>query len=430
MRARSDTTTMGPGTGSGAILSVTTLFFAWGFATSIIDTLVPIVKSVFQLSYTEALLTQFAFFMAYGIVSLPAAALVSRLGFPRSIVLSIAVMILACLGMPLATQMNQYPLVLLSLFVLACGITALQVAANPLCALLGDPAGKHRRLTLSQAFNSLGTVLGPLVGSWFLLRGGVFDADAGAAATAEHVRESLHNIDAQFLVIAAGLALLALLIWVMRGRLNLAALSAEGGSVLAAFRSGWALAGALAIFLYVGAEVSIGSVMINFLEQGSTLGATAERAGHLLSLYWGGAMVGRFIGTAVLSRVEAGRLLTGVAAVAAVLCVVVFGSTGQVAAVCALAIGLFNAVMFPTIFTLTLERSAAPASATSGLLCMAIVGGALVPVLTGAVADRLGLGSAFLVPAVCYAGITLFALMGLLTRAGAARPGALGSAAH
>lgn len=417
-----------------ALVSVTTLFFAWGFATSIIDTLVPMVRSVFSLSFTEAMLTQFAFFLAYGVVSLPAALLVGRLGYPRAIVLSLGIMILACLGMPLATSLGHYSLVLVSLFVLACGITILQVSANPLCAQLGRTEDSHRRLTLSQAFNSLGTVVGPLVGSALLLSGGVFALGGDAASrTAEQVAQSLRRIDMQFLGIAAGIALLAALIWGMRRQLDRhggPAGASEGTSVMQAFRSAWAIFGAVAIFLYVGAEVSIGAAMINLLEQPQILNAPAATAGHLLSLYWGGAMVGRFIGSAVLTRVEAGKLLMLVAAVAGLLCVAVSGTTGTLAAVCALSIGLFNAVMFPTIFTLTLERSSAPPAATSGLLCMAIVGGAIVPLATGLLADRAGLNIAFLVPAACYAGIALFSVTGLLTRAGAgtSRRGVLATA--
>lgn len=410
-----------------ALASVTTLFFAWGFATSIIDTLVPMVRSVFSLSFTEAMLTQFAFFLAYGVVSLPAALLVGRLGYPRAIVLSLGIMILACLGMPLATSLGHYSLVLCSLFVLACGITILQVSANPLCAQLGRPEDSHRRLTLSQAFNSLGTVAGPLVGSALLLSGGVFaPGDGDAGRTAEQVAQSLRRIDMQFLGIAVGIALLAILIWSMRRQLERHGGRADGGqgaSVAQAFRSAWAVFGAVALFLYVGAEVSIGAAMINLLEQPQILDAPAATAGHLLSLYWGGAMVGRFIGSAVLSRVEAGRLLAVVAAVAGLLCLAVSGSTGVLAAVCALSIGLFNAVMFPTIFTLTLERSSAPPAATSGLLCMAIVGGAVVPLATGMLADHAGLSFAFLVPAACYAGIAVFSVTGLMTRARRAVPG-------
>lgn len=393
-----------------ALASVTTLFFAWGFVTSTIDALVPSVRSIFQLSYAQAMLTQFAYFLAYGLVSLPAAAIVARLGFARAIIVSLGIMVLGCLIIPLATLAGLYGLVLFALFVLAAGVTMLQVAANPLVAVLGPEASSHHRLTLTQAFNSLGTVLGPLMASAILLRGGVFGGGDAAAARSE----SLRNIDLQFLLVAAALVLLAAFLWRMRATLTTERTEqeSEGASVLEAFRSPWALFGALAIFVYVGAEVSIGSTMINFLEQPGVLGVSAERAGQLLSLYWGGAMVGRFIGSALLNRFAAGRLLALAAGVAALLCLTVVLAEGTGAAVAALAIGLFNSIMFPTIFTLTLERSTAHASATSGLLCMAIVGGALVPVTVGMVADRVGLATAYLVPMICYAVIVLFAATG------------------
>ena len=398
-----------------ALASVTTLFFAWGFVTSTIDALVPSVRSIFQLSYAEAMLTQFAYFLAYGLVSLPAAAIVARLGFARAIIVSLGIMVLGCLIIPLATLAGQYGLVLFALFVLAAGVTMLQVAANPLVAVLGPEESSHHRLTLTQAFNSLGTVLGPLMASAILLRGGVFGGDSENGSEAAAARaESLRNIDLQFLLVAAALVLLAAFLWRMRRTLTTERTEqeSEGASVLEAFRSPWALFGALAIFVYVGAEVSIGSTMINFLEQPGVLGVSAERAGQLLSLYWGGAMVGRFIGSALLNRFAAGRLLALAAGVAALLCLTVVLAEGTSAAAAALAIGLFNSIMFPTIFTLTLERSTAHASATSGLLCMAIVGGALLPVTVGMVADRVGLATAYLVPMICYVVIALFAATG------------------
>lgn len=402
-----------------ALASVTTLFFAWGFVTSTIDALVPSVRSIFQLSYAEAMLTQFAYFLAYGLVSLPAAAIVSRLGFARAIIVSLGIMVLGCLIIPLATLAGQYGLVLLALFVLAAGVTILQVAANPLVAVLGPEESSHHRLTLTQAFNSLGTVLGPLMASAILLRGGVFGSDPATGATEAARAESLRNIDTQFLLVAGALVLLALFLWRMRAVLTTprSEAEAESTSVLEAFHSPWALFGALAIFVYVGAEVSIGSTMINFLEQPGVLGVSPERAGQLLSLYWGGAMVGRFVGSFLLQHISAGRLLTVAAVVAALLCLMVVSTEGATAAVAALAIGLFNSIMFPTIFTLTLERSTAHASATSGLLCMAIVGGALLPVTVGAVADAVGLATAYLVPMACYGIIALFAATGRPARA-------------
>ena len=398
-----------------ALMAVTTLFFAWGFITSMIDPLIPSVRAIFSLTYAQSMLTQFAFFLAYGIVSLPAAALVARLGYSRAVICALAAMLVGCLIIPLATKVEHYELVLLALFVIASGITVLQVAANPLAAALGTPERSHLRLTLSQAFNSLGTVIGPYLGAALMLRGGVFDAADGKTSAAALRAVSLHNIDTSFLLIAAMIAALGLFIWAFRRRLAVAPPPAHAqDSVAAALRSPWAVLGAGAIFLYVGAEVSVGSNLINFLHQSDVLDATPERAGKLVSLYWLGAMVGRFAGSALLARVRAVRLLSINAFVAAVLCLAVSQGAGVFAAACALAIGLFNSIMFPNIFTLTLERSTASAAATSGLLCMAIVGGAVLPPATGLIADSItgsaGLHAAFMLPMVAYALICGFAM--------------------
>jgi MFS transporter, FHS family, L-fucose permease len=399
-----------------AFVAVTTLFFAWGVITSMIDPLIPSVRAIFSLTYAQAMLTQFAFFVAYGVISLPGAALVARLGYGRAVICSLAAMLLGCLIVPLATKVDHYELVLLALFVIAGGITVLQVAANPLAAALGPPERSHLRLTLSQAFNSLGTVIGPYLGSRLMLHGGMFDGTAaGAASTAELRAVSLRSIDTSFLIIAAMIGVLALFIWVFRRRFADAPPPAGAqDSVTAALRSPWAVLGACAIFLYVGAEVSVGSNLINFLHQGDVLDATPERAGKLVSLYWLGAMVGRFAGSVLLTRFRAVRLLSINAFVAAALCLAVSQGEGGFAAVCALAIGLFNSIMFPNIFTLTLERSTASAAATSGLLCLAIVGGAVLPPATGYIADSIsgsaGLHAAFLLPMVAYILICAFAV--------------------
>jgi FHS family L-fucose permease-like MFS transporter len=394
---------------SRAFAGVTTLFFAWGFITAMIDPLIPAARAVFSLSYTESMLTQFAFFAAYGLVSLPAAALIARLGFAAGIVLALAIMLLGCLGMVGAAGVARYEAVLAALFVIAAGITVLQVAANPLAAALGDPGRSHFRLTFAQAFNSLGTVIAPSLGALIMLRGGLFATGTGVAGRGE----TLAAIGRSFALLAALVAGLALLAAFGRRRL------ATGGgpgvpSVAPALRSRWARLGALAIFLYVGAEVSIGSVMISYLHQPDVLGVTLERAGQLLSLYWLGAMVGRFGGSALLTRLPAAGVVLGAALTAALLCLAVSLSAGPLAAAAAIAVGLCNSILFPTIFTLTLERSSAPAAATSGLLCTAIIGGAILPPLVGAVADHAGLARAFLVPAAAY---LLIAGFGFLARA-------------
>jgi FHS family L-fucose permease-like MFS transporter len=408
-----------------AFATVTTLFFMWGFVTASIDPLVPSVKAVFSLTYAESMLTQFAFFLAYGVISLPAAFVLEKVGYARTILFALAAMLAGCLLMPVATHFNAYWFVLVALFVIAGGITQLQVAANPLAALLGPPKGSHFRLTLSQTFNSLGTVIAPVIGSYLILRGGVFEGAISAASR----DVTLRNVDTQFIAIAVILVLLGLFLWRLRRLLHVPhEMDDANASPFAAFASRWALFGGLAIFLYVGAEVSIGSIMINFLHAPAIMNVSFAEAGRLLSFYWGGAMVGRALGSAVLIRVRADRVLAAAAVVAMLLCLVVtqqsglvtlmFGgvTAGQVAGFAAIAIGFFNSIMFPTIFTLTLERSSAPTPSTSGLLCMAIVGGAVLPVITGYTADHAGLTLAFFVPLVSYVCIAIFAL------AGASRP--------
>lgn len=393
-----------------AFVYVTTLFFIWGAVTSVNDVLIPAVKEIFTLTDTQGFLTQFAFFMAYFIVSLPAAAVDQKLGSARSIILALGIMVVGCLLMPVATHVRSYSIVLVALFVIASGITLLQVAANPLSAVLGPPEKSHFRLVLSQAFNSLGTVVGPYLAAHTLLQGGLFD---GGAPTEAKIVESLGRIDVAYYFIAAVIVLLAIFLFSVRDRITSAAPNLEGGGggIGQALGAKWALLGAAAIFLYVGAEVSIGSTMVNFLEQPNILGIAAAEAGKLVSLYWLGAMIGRFIGSGLLTRIPAGLLLTIVAGAAAILCLIVSQISGHPAAMLAISIGLFNSIMFPVIFTLTLERSTAPAPATSGLLCMAIVGGALMPLVFAKVADMTASRStAFLVPMACYVLITLFAL--------------------
>jgi FHS family L-fucose permease-like MFS transporter len=391
-----------------AFIAVTTLFFAWGFITAMLDPLIPTVRAIFSLTYTESMLTQFAFFMAYGLMSLPAAALVARHGYASAVLSALGAMFFGCMLVLLATRVQCYALVLAALFVIASGITILQVAANPLAAALGSDDRSHLRLTLSQAFNSLGTVVAPYLGALFMLRGGLFAANAPPSAA---LREAtLRNIDRSFLLIALLIALLAALIRLARRHLiGAAAPICADASILPALRSRWALLGAGAIFLYVGAEVSVGSVMINYLHQPAVLGVTLERAGRFLSLYWLGAMAGRFAGSVLLTRIPAARLTLGATLTAAALCLMVMSVGGWPGAGAALAIGLCNSILFPTIFTLTLERSGTSAAATSGLLCMAIVGGAVLPPAVGMIADHSGLAAAFAVPAAAYLCIAGFA---------------------
>ena len=396
---------------------VVTLFFAWGFATVLVDTLIPKLKALFALDYAEVMLTQFSFFLAYFVVSLPAGALIARIGYVRGIVAGLLLMALGCVLFSPAAILGLYPGFLLALFVMASGITTLQVAANPLIAVLGSAKTSHSRLVFAQAFNSLGTAIGPFVGAFFIL-GGTAPPDPAAAPAlvAAYRSAEAHAIEGPFLGIAAGLAVLALIFFVLRHRaIGVTAQAAAGRKDLALLLRPRLICGALAIFTYVGAEVSIGSLMINYLMLGKTLALDAAMAGKLLSLYWGGAMVGRFIGSAVLTRIEAGTVLAACALAAAILATISGLSTGLVAAVAVLAIGLCNSIMFPTIFTLAIERLGADTPRGSGVLCLAIVGGAIIPLVTGYAADHVGLSLALLVPATCYLWIATY---GALARLG------------
>lgn len=442
------------GTTGLAFAAVTTLFFAWGFITSMLDPLVASVKGIFTLSDFEAQLSAFAFFIAYGVTSLPAAALLARLSSVRTIMIALAMMIAGCLIMLVAANAAIYPLVLAGLFILASGITILQVAANPLAAALGSPERSHLRLTLSQTFNSLGTFIGPIIGASLFLKD--LEVKSGTAVTEGVRAAALAGIDRAYFWIAGMIAALLLFFYLSRSVLNAAQPPTESASAARgtmatlseAISARWALFGGLAIFLYVGAEVAIGTQMALFLNSNAVWGQSEaawsfpviswlfnndgvpgislEEAGKFTAIYWGGAMVGRAIGSLLLARIDAARLLAIVTVAAALMCLYVMAIGGTSAGFVALAIGLFNAIMFPVIFTLTLERSSASQEATSGLLCTAIVGGAFIPLLAGAVSGATDYATAFIVPAVCYAALTGFAVLAGRTAPQRAVAGAAG----
>jgi FHS family L-fucose permease-like MFS transporter len=398
-----------------AFAAVTTLFFAWGFITSNNDPLIVALRAAFSLNYTEALLTQIVFFLAYGLLSLPAAWLSTRIGAVDTILAALTLMVCGCLAVVLSTGLGGFWPILAALFVLAAGFTTLQVAANPLVADLGPPLSSHFRLNFAQAFNSLGVVIGVHFGSLVMLGDPVLRTSAGLLVDPGKRGAQLGAIDHAFLIMAALLALLLLLFSALRGFLASVAPDHRRSmqpKMFDALRSRWAIFGAVAIGLYVGAEVSIGSIMINFLNQPHVLGLPLEDAGgYLANFYWGGALCGRLVGTLLLTRVRAARLLATCGVAAALLCITVLVTHGPVAGYAALAIGFFNSIMFPTIFTITLERSGVSQNSTSGLLCLAIFGGALLPMAVGAIADRFGLSASFIVPLAGYAFIALFALV-------------------
>ncbi|MBT2135757.1 MFS transporter [Croceibacterium sp. LX-88] len=424
-----------------AFIAVTTLFFAWGFITSLIDPLVAAVKGIFTLTDVQAQLSAFAFFIAYGLVSFPAAALISRVKPVPAILLALGMMAIACLIMLGAANLAIYTLVLVGLFVLASGITVLQVAANPLAAALGPPERSHFRLTLSQTFNSFGTFIGPFLGAVLFLEG--VEVKEGTAITPDVRAAALAGIDRAYFWICGLLLLLLAFFWFNRKTVAAAAPVPPaprgiGAMISDAVSSRWALLGGAAIFLYVGAEVSIGTQMALFLNSdgiwgnsdapfgvpllGHAMGSdgvpgvSLQEAGKAVAFYWGGAMVGRAVGSVLLARFSAWRLLALFTAIATGMCTYVFAMGGVTAGFVALSIGLFNSIMFPVIFTLTLERSTASEQATSGLLCTAIVGGAFLPLLVGAVSDQAGYVAAFVVPGGCYLLLCVFALLAGRTR--------------
>jgi FHS family L-fucose permease-like MFS transporter len=390
------------------------LFFAFGFCTVLVDTLIPKLKAMFSLSYAEVMLTQFCFFLAYFIISTPAGWLITRIGYLRGITVGLAVMAAGALLFIPAAQFGLYPAFLLALFILASGVTTVQVAANPLTASLGDPAKASARLTLAQAFNSLATMVVPVLGAALILSHGLSTPPVGASAAVLDVyrKTEAHVVQAPFMVIAAVLIALALLCWRVRGW-AVAPQAPAAGSYRRLLANKRLMLGAISIFAYVGAEVSIGSAIANYLMMGSTIAAKAQVAGSLVSVYWGLAMVGRFIGAGVLRRVRPGLVLAVCAVGGGALAALSGLSSGWLAAATILSVGLFNSIMFPTIFTLAIEDLGEDAPQASGLLCLAIVGGAVVPLLTGFTADHIGLSHALFVPVVCYVWIAVYGLMAI-----------------
>lgn len=405
-----------------AFIVVTGLFFMWGFLTCLNDILIPHLKGVFDLSYVQSALIQFTFFSAYFIMSLPAGKVIAWVGYKRGIVVGLCTAgVGALLFFPAAATL-AYPLFLGALFVLASGITILQVAANPYVSVLGKPETASSRLNLAQAFNSLGTTIAPYFGGLLILN--------VAAKTAEELKSlSPEDLYAYKLAEAASVQLpyvgLALALFALAGTIALFNLpkieTVEGDSekdVEKESAFGEALKvkhlalGAVGIFVYVGAEVSIGSFLINFIGLPEIQGFKEADAAKYVSYYWGGAMVGRFIGSALLQKIRAGVLLGIFSGLATLLTLFTTFSSGEFAMWTVLSIGLFNSIMFPTIFTLGIDGLGKLTNAGSSILIMAIVGGAILPVAMGAIADSLGLQSAFLLPAMCYLYIVYYGFKG------------------
>lgn len=392
---------------------VMTLFFAFGFCTVLVDSIIPKLKATFALSYAEVMLTQFCFFGAYFLVSIPAAWLHKRIGYLRGVAAGLVLMAFGCLLFTPAANAGVYPGFLLALFILASGVTIVQVAANPLATGAGTPERAPSRLTLAQAFNSLATTVGPIFGATFFLANGLTVPDAStlsAEALAAERQQQAHVFQLPFLFIALALIALAIVCWSVRHWVKTAAPSAADNGQATLLTNRRLMFGAVSIFLYVGAEVSIGSSMANYLMLDRTLAAPAQMAGTLVSVYWGLAMTGRFIGAGVMRKANPALVLMLCACGAFVMATTSSLSEGTVAAVTILSVGLFNSIMFPTIFALAVEGMGERTAQASGIICLAIVGGAIVPLITGVVADHAGLHLALLVPAVCYIWIGFYGL--------------------
>ena len=383
-----------------AIGAMTVLFFIWGFITALNDILIPYLKGIFDLNYTQAMLVQFCFFGAYFIVSPVAGRLINKIGYIYGVIFALITIATGCCLFYPAAQMGAYWLFLLGLFVLASGITILQVSANPYVAALGVESTAASRLNLAQALNSLGHTLGPLFGAALIF--GIAQTDSLDAK----------NVQFPYLLIAGFTVLIAVSFKFLHLP-KVASISQEVENSVVKNDSIWQhkplLFGALAIFLYVGAEVSIGSFLVNYFAESHIAGMNDHQASKMVSYYWGAAMVGRFIGAYLTRIIKPAYLLGFNSIIAVVLLLTTIFTTGDLAMWSVISIGFFNSIMFPTIFTLAIKGLGPLTSKGSGLLCQAIVGGAVIPLIQGLVADKTSIQLSFLVPMCSYVYIFVYA---------------------
>jgi MFS transporter, FHS family, L-fucose permease len=396
-----------------ALLS--SLFFMWGFLTCLNDILIPHLKNIFDLNYAEVLLVQFAFFSSYFIFSMPSGKIVEWIGYARSMVVGLLTMAIGALLFVPAATIPSFPLFLTALIVLAAGMTVLQTSANPYVAILGPAETASSRLNLTQAFNSLGTTVAPKFGSFLIL--GAAAVPLSVAAMHQMSATQLHayrvqqaaSVKMPYIGLAIALAVLAAVVGFYKLPTIKYAEAHEG-----AHESIWAhrrlVLGAVAIFVYVGGEVAIGSFITNYFNHPDIGNLPLDKAAGYLQYYWGGAMVGRFVGSALLQRMKAHNLLGFNAVVAAILVTASMLTFGHVAMWTILLVGLFNSIMFPSIFTLAIEGLGPLTGKGSGLLVAAIVGGAIIPELQGLIADRVGIHHAFVLPVLGYLYIAFYAL--------------------
>ncbi len=391
-----------------ALVVLTTLFFMMGFITCMNDILIPHLKDIFTLTNVQAMLVQFCFFTAYAIMSIPMGHLVGKIGYKNGVIGGFLLTAVGCLLFYPAADSQSYPTFLGALFILASGVTLLQVAGNPYVTLLAKPGKESATLTLVQAFNSLGTTIAPIIGAHFIL------ADAAQKASKA---EQIASVQIPYLGLAGLLILLAVFVKMIRlpDARKIAVEESEHNhdGKTSVWQYKHLILGVVGIFCYVGAEVSIGSFMVNIL--GFLKGLSHAEGAKLLSYYWGGAMVGRFLGSVVMARVAPNRYLAFNASVATALLVIaimVGKGNADIAMWALIAIGFFNSIMFPTIFSLATKNLGKFTNSASGILCTAIVGGALIPVLQGKIADDFGMMISYVAPAVCYLYIVFFALKG------------------
>lgn len=388
-----------------ALTSLTSLFFMWGFITCLNDILIPHLKAIFDLSYSQAMLVQFCFFSAYFLVSIPAGKIVKKLGFQKGIVLGLIIAALGCFAFYPAATMHSYPVFLMALFILASGITVLQVSANPYVSILGKPETASSRLNMTQAFNSLGTTVAPFFGAYLIL-----DQVTESMSAAQQAE----SVQIPYVLLAGLLLLLAAIFSYIKLPVieHIEESVAEKPIAGSAWQYRHLVLGAIGIFVYVGAEVSIGSFLVSFFNDPNIAGLEESQAAKYIAYYWGGAMVGRFIGAAVMQKLAAGKVLAFSAGLAIVLIVITIFASGQLAMWSILLVGLFNSIMFPTIFSLAINGLGQHTSQGSGILCLAIVGGAILPLIQGVLADSIGLQNSFFLPIICYVFIAYYGLSG------------------
>lgn len=399
---------------------VTTLFFMWGFITCLNDILIPHLKSIFNLNYAGAMLIQSAFFSGYFVFALPAGKVIEWAGYKRAMVLGLVTMAFGAVLFVPAASLPSFPFFLVALIILAAGITVLQVSANPYVSVLGPVRTASSRLNLTQAFNSLGTTVAPYFGALLILGAATPKTpEQVKALTAESLQvyriQEASTVKFPYLLIAGALVALAVVIALYKLPAIATAEGEKGGDAhahVSIWRYRHLVLGVVSIFLYVGAEVAIGSFLVNYFTQPYIGIASESEAARYVSFYWFAAMVGRFIGSAALQKLSARTVLGCVAISAALLVVASIMSTGPVAMWTVIAVGLFNSVMFPSIFTLGIAELGPLTSKGSGLLVMAIVGGAIIPYMEGSLADSIGIQHAFIIPVLCYLFIAYYGFVG------------------